>query len=160
MVTRPTTHRATTTVGELRAFFADDHVHMALLVDDGLLLATVERPDLDSATDDRAPVLPLAKLQGRTISPHAPVAAARMNMLRSGRRRLAVTTQENALLGLLCLKRNGSGFCSDENVSTRRSDLRSVPEGSKPTFRTTTARTGAANLTAPALERLPNKCPA
>jgi hypothetical protein len=121
MVTRPTTHGGTTTVGELRAFFADDHVHMALLVDDGLLLATVERPDFDSATDDRAPALTRAKLDGRTISPHAAIEAARMNMRRNGRRRLAVTTEESALLGLLCLKENGSGFCSDEDVSARRS---------------------------------------
>jgi hypothetical protein len=158
MVTRPTTHRATATVGELRAFFADDHVHIAMLVDNGVLIATVERSDLDSATDDRAPALPLARLSGRTIFPYAAVEAARMNMLRSGRRRLAVTTREGALLGLLCLKSDGSGFCSDEDVSARRSDLRSVPEGSKPTFRTTTARTGVADLTAPALERLAKKC--
>jgi CBS domain-containing protein len=123
MVARPATHRATTTVGELRAFFADDHVHIALLVDDGLLVAAVERSDLDSGIDDRAPALPLARLDGRTIPPHAAVEAARMNMRRDGRRRLAVTTPESALLGLLCLKGDGSGFCSDEDVSDRRSDL-------------------------------------
>jgi hypothetical protein len=128
MVTRPTTHRATITVGELRAFFADDHVHISLLVDSGVLIATVERSDLDTEIDGRAPALPLARLEGRTISPHAAIEAARMKMLRSGRRRLAVTTQENALLGLLCLKKNGSGFCSDEDVSARRSDLAQRPE--------------------------------
>jgi CBS domain-containing protein len=123
IVTRPTTHRTTTTVGELRAYFADDHVHIALLVDDGLLVATVERPDLDRATDDHAPALTRARLEGRTISPHAAIEAARMNMRRNGRRRLAVTTEESALLGLLCLKENGSGFCSDEDVSARRDGL-------------------------------------
>ena len=122
MVTRPTTHRATTTVGELRAFFADDHVHMALLVDGGVLLGAVERSDLDQEVDDRAPALTLAGLVERTISPHAAAEAVRVDMRRGGRRRLAVTTRERALLGLLCLKRNGSGFCSDGDVSARRFD--------------------------------------
>ncbi|MFL5915051.1 MAG: hypothetical protein ACJ752_05370 [Gaiellaceae bacterium] len=122
MVTRPTTHGGTTTVGELRAFFADDHVHMALLVECGVLVGAVERPDLDRATDDRTLALTRAQLEGRTISPHAPLEAVQMDMRRNGRQRLAVTSRENALLGLLCLKRNGSGFCSDEDVSARRSD--------------------------------------
>ena len=29
------------------------------------------------------------------------------------------STAPNALLGLLCLKRSGAGFCSDEDVSSR-----------------------------------------
>jgi hypothetical protein len=145
MITRPTTHRATTTVGELRAYFADDHVHMALLVDDGLLLGAVERPDLDSALDDRTHALELARLDGRTISPHAAIEVAQMDMRRSGRRRLAVTTRESALLGLLCLKRNGSGFCSDGDVSDRRTDPASVPEPRRGDPRTTSSRKRAAS---------------
>jgi predicted transcriptional regulator len=122
MVSRATTHRATTTVGELRAFFADDHVHMALLVDDGALVGVVEPPDLDAEIDDRASALGLARIDGRTISPDTAVEEARMHMRRCGRRRLAVTTGEGALVGLLCLKESGSGFCSDEDVAARRSD--------------------------------------
>src|SRR4051812_25278968 len=57
MLRSPRTHGASTTVADLRAFFADDHVHIALVIDDnGCLLTSVERADLvgadssDSAT--------------------------------------------------------------------------------------------------------------
>jgi hypothetical protein len=45
MVRQPAVHSASTTVAEIRAFFADDHVHMALLVDDGELVGALERAD-------------------------------------------------------------------------------------------------------------------
>ena len=35
-------------------------------------------------------------------------------------RRLAVVDDDHRLLGLLCLKRSGSGFCSDDDVISRR----------------------------------------
>jgi CBS-domain-containing membrane protein len=54
MLARPTVHGPSATVGELRAFFADDHVHAALLVDDGRLVGVVDRTDLASTTDDDA----------------------------------------------------------------------------------------------------------
>ena len=94
MVTRPTTHRAAATVGELRAFFADDHVHIALLVDDGVLLGALECSDLDTEIDEKEPALTLAQLDGRTISPHATAEAVRTDMRRANRRRLAVVTSE------------------------------------------------------------------
>jgi hypothetical protein len=120
MVTCPTTHRPLATAGELRSFFADDHVHMALLVDGGVLLGAVDRSDIDAEIDERAPAITLAQLDGRTISPDATAEAARTEMRLDSRRRLAVTTQEGELLGLLCLKGNGNGFCSDEDVAARR----------------------------------------
>jgi hypothetical protein len=40
-------------------------------------------------------------------------------MRRAGRRRLAVTSEDGRLLGLLCLKASGRGFCSDEDVAAR-----------------------------------------
>jgi hypothetical protein len=45
-------HGPMTTVGELRRFFADDHVHMAVLVDAGRLIAAVEPQDLDDDLGD------------------------------------------------------------------------------------------------------------
>jgi CBS domain-containing protein len=128
MVTDPTTHPATATVAELRDFFADDHVHMALLVDDGMLLGAVERFDLDTESAEREPALPLARLYGRTTSPQAAAEAVRMDMRRVGRRRLAVVSQDRKLLGLLCLKKDASGFCSDEDVAARRrASLPAIP---------------------------------
>jgi predicted transcriptional regulator len=120
MVARPTVHGPSATVAELRAFFADDHVHAALLVDDGRLLGVIERTDLASTTDDETPALQLATLDRRTIAPDAPLSRAHALVSRAGRRRLAVTTETSRLLGLLCLKANGDGFCSDQDVTARR----------------------------------------
>jgi hypothetical protein len=121
MVTRTTTHPATARVGELRAFFADDHVHIALLVDHGVLLGAVERSDLAGKIDETEPALAFARLDGRTISPQAAARVVQMDMRRTGRRRLAVVSREAELLGLLCPKKDGSGFCPDRDVAARRS---------------------------------------
>jgi CBS domain-containing protein len=126
MVTRPAVHRPEATVAELRAFFDDDdHVHMALIVDNTTLVGVIERGDLATATTDETPAREIAKLDGCTIRPDAALADARARMTRDGRRRLAVTTKESALLGLLCLKASGRGFCSDEDVASRRQRRRS-----------------------------------
>jgi CBS domain-containing protein len=120
MVTRPAVHPTSITVGELRPFFADSHVHIALLVDGGgRLVGTVERADLAAATSDTVPAREIAALDGRTIRPEAALSEAIAVMRRGGRRRLAVTT-EGSLLGLLCLKASKHGFCSDADVAARR----------------------------------------
>jgi CBS domain-containing protein len=119
MVGHPVVHGPSTTVGQLRAFFADEHLHMALLVDGGKLLGTVERADLARAITDETPAREVAKLTGRTIGPDVPLQEAFAAMRRTERRRLAVTS-DTALLGLLCLKASGDGFCSDEDVDARR----------------------------------------
>jgi hypothetical protein len=41
-------------------------------------------------------------------------------MRQQGRRRLAVVDADGALLGLLCLKASGDGFCSDDGIASRR----------------------------------------
>lgn len=120
MVTRPAVHPPWTTIGELREYFEDDHVHAALLVYAGKLLGMVERGDLAAELDDRSPALEVAVLEGRTIAPDLPAAHALTAMRRSRRRRLAVTFADGELLGLLCLQANGRGFCSDDDVAARR----------------------------------------
>ncbi|HZT85441.1 MAG TPA: CBS domain-containing protein [Gaiellaceae bacterium] len=120
MVKRPVVHPPTASVGELRAFFDDDHVHMALLVADGILVAAVEREDLAAATCDALPALELGPLGGRTVAADTSLGDALAAMRRDGRRRLAVTGAGERLLGLLCLKASGRGFCSDADVSGRR----------------------------------------
>lgn len=122
MVTRPAVHPRWTTIGQLRALFADDHLHMALLVDHGELIGTVERGDLASELGDRAPASEVAVLAGRTIGPDAALADALDVMRQTGRRRLAVTDEGSMLLGLLCLKASGRGFCSDSDVDDRASE--------------------------------------
>jgi CBS domain-containing protein len=120
MITRPEIHAPTTTVGELRAFFEDDHVHAALLVDAGRLVAVVERAELRPEVADGAAAATIATVDGKTVGPDTPVAEALAVMSRSGRRRLAVTGESSQLLGLLCLKASGAGFCSDTDVGNRK----------------------------------------
>jgi len=120
MVTNPTVHGRTTTVRELRAFFRNDHVHMALLVDRGTLIGTVERNDLARADSDATAATAIATLDGRTIHPEADLSGAFGAMKRADRRRLAVTADDSKLLGLLCLKASRLGFCADADVASRR----------------------------------------
>ena len=124
MVTRPKVHPPSATAGELRAFFADEHVHVALLVEDCELVGTVERADLAVPMPDDAPASELASLEGRTIDADVPLRDALTAMRLGGRRRLAVTDADGELLGLLCLKASGRGFCSDEDVAARSQGLR------------------------------------
>jgi CBS-domain-containing membrane protein len=123
MVKAPTTHGPGTGVHELRAFFEDDHVHMALIVAaDGRLLTTIEPHDLDAVAAGSMPLERLGTLTGRTMLPSDDLAAATATLLRHGRRRMAVVDRAGRLVGLLCLKRDGTGYCSDEGIAERLAD--------------------------------------
>jgi CBS domain-containing protein len=119
MVRRPKIHEPTTTVADLRAFFRDDHVHIALLVDGGRLIGAVEPPDLTPDLRGSVPALAIATLARRTSAPDAALSDVRESMKRESQRRLAVTGSDQELLGLLCLKADGLGFCSDHDVRSR-----------------------------------------
>ena len=119
MVTRPTVHPPSTTIAQLRAFFADEHVHMALLVEGDTLVGTVERADVEPLLHGSTPASAIAQLEGRTVRPDALLPEAVGVMTRDARRRLAVVDAESMLLGLLCLKANGLGCCSDADVGRR-----------------------------------------
>jgi hypothetical protein len=115
----PKLHAASATVGDLTAFFDDDHAHMALLVGNrGELLATVVGADLVGA-DQSEPALPYGTLEGRVVRPHDDPRTVREEMVARGARRLAVVDERGALVGLLCLKRHARGFCSDADVRSR-----------------------------------------
>src|SRR5262245_36672064 len=86
VLTTPYLHGLRTTVGEVRAFFRDDHVHMALVVDSGKLVAAVERPDLESALPHNTPAWIVGSLRGRTIRPDAELSSTHEWMSESGRR--------------------------------------------------------------------------
>src|SRR5437764_15467138 len=75
--------------------------------------------DLTSRLSAEMPASTIARLDGRTISRKAPLHEALDAMTRAGRRRLAVTSDDSTLLGLLCLKASGAGFCSDADVANR-----------------------------------------
>lgn len=120
MLTVPKRCDPTTTVGDLHRFFADDHVHAALIVDGDALLAVVERDDLEGQPDPDAPARGVGSLGDRVVGGSADLARTHDFMLASGRRRLAVVDAHGRCVGLLCLKRARDGFCTDRDVSARR----------------------------------------
>jgi CBS-domain-containing membrane protein len=128
MVTIPKTHDPETPLVEIRSLFEDDHVHMALIVDaDRLLITTIERSDLDQIQSESRPVPQIGTLHGRTIGPAASIQDATSRLKAQQRRRLAVVDETGRLLGLLCLKRDGTGYCSDGGVLQRAAASRTSP---------------------------------
>lgn len=120
MVRFPKTHGPGCIVDDARALFEDDHVHMALIVaEDGRLVTTIERGDLAAAVPGSTPARELGTLIGRTARPTDPLDATTAALLREQRRRLAVVDDSEQLLGLLCLKKDGTGYCSDEGIRER-----------------------------------------
>jgi hypothetical protein len=91
MVTIPKTHGPDTPLNEIRSLFEDEHFHIALIVgDDGRLITTIERSDLDETRVDSIPVFQLGTLAGRTIGPTRSVEDATSMLTAERRRRLAV----------------------------------------------------------------------
>lgn len=121
MVSDAKLSRADVTVREVRELFANGHVHAAVIVESGRLLAVVDRADLDRRPDNARAVV-FGGLAGRVAAASADVDEARQELLASGRRRLAVVADDGRFLGLLCLKRSRRGFCSDRDVSARSAE--------------------------------------
>lgn len=124
MLKTPVRHPLSATVGEIRDFFRDVHVHAALIVSPaGHLEAVVERDDVAGRQVLDAAAAPLGRLAGRTVPPGASLAEVHRAMTMAGRRRAAVTSAGGRLLGLLCLKASQEGFCSDLDVRARARDI-------------------------------------
>jgi CBS domain-containing protein len=122
-VRSPTIMSASATVGDVRRFLAGEHVHLALVVaEDGTLLTSVNHDDLCDRADlpDHAPAVLMGTLEGRTVPADLPRPRLTTLLLESGSRRMAVVSTDGRLLGLVCLKRSGHGFCTDEGVHERR----------------------------------------
>lgn len=119
MITAPKTLPALSSVHEARVALADPHVHMVLLTHGKKLQGTLIRTDLPENACGDGPALPWSTVSGRTVAPHAPAARMRAVLVSSGLRRLAVVDTDRTLLGLLCLKRSRTGFCSDADVTSR-----------------------------------------
>jgi hypothetical protein len=67
-----------------------------------------------------SPAAPIGRLHGRTIGPRVALAEARRLLDAGRRRRLAVVDDDGVLIGLLCLKRSGRGFCADSDIAARQ----------------------------------------
>ena len=124
MLASPIVLEGSATVDEVRTVFASSHVHMVLLTSSGHvgepLLGTLVRDDLLGTEGARGAVLPHARLAGRTVHADLTAEHARLAHRENGVRRAAVVDDDGLLLGLLCLKRHGNGFCTDAGVASRR----------------------------------------
>jgi CBS domain-containing protein len=127
MVTAPATMRPTATVADARAFFEDDHVHMALITTSGRLLGILVRADLADLDDLAVPALSRSRLHGRSVALHEPAEDVRVRLIAHGQRRLAVVDDDGVLAGLLCLKRKLTGFCTDADVAARATERAAAP---------------------------------
>jgi CBS domain-containing protein len=107
------------TVAEVQSLFNDTHVHAALIVDGGQLISVVERADVSELAPTAEHAARFGCLTDRTISATSSLDTIYRQMVGDGRRRLAVIGRENRLLGLLCLKASGTGYCSDRDVQAR-----------------------------------------
>ena len=137
MLRHPMVCSAALTTAQAVEAFADDHLHVLLVLDGDTLLAVVERGDLLGVRDPATPAWLAGRLAGRTVGPDRALEPTRRHLVRSGSRRLAVVDTDGRLLGLLCLKRTGLGFCSDADVRARAEERgRTVPPvGLEPTLR-------------------------
>lgn len=132
MIRKPKTCDSTATVGQLRQFFTDDHVHVALIVDHRRLLTVIERSDISRATPADTPARFLGRLAGRVTVGTESLELANRQMLLSGQRRLAVSDQNGLLLGLLCQKRSRAGFCTDQDIRDRADERTAGPASPAP----------------------------
>ncbi|MDL5154402.1 CBS domain-containing protein [Actinomycetospora termitidis] len=115
----PKVHGPDVSAGAARAFFLDGHVHALLLVSAaGVLVSVVERGDLEGVPD-AARARSVGRLAGRVAGPGDDLEETRQAMATRAQRRLAVVDRDGVLLGLLCLKRHGRGFCSAADVAAR-----------------------------------------
>ena len=119
MIRAPKVMPVGASISQVRAAFADDHVMIVLLEDDGYLRGTVLREDLPPHAAPSTPAVSICRLAGRTVAPTDLLADVHRRLLAQGLRRLAVVDADGRLVGLLCLKRRRHGFCSQADVSAR-----------------------------------------
>lgn len=61
-----------------------------------------------------------------SVSPTACAEAVQELLVERGLRRVAVVGHDGTLLGLMCLKRSWTGFCSDDDVASRAQSRRAA----------------------------------
>jgi CBS domain-containing protein len=113
MLSEPKTLAADASVAEVRDQLSSPRVQMVLLADGRAFKGAVTKLPSDAAPDDHA--LDHAELDPLIISPHASADEAWERALASPNRRVIVLDDDRNLLGLLCLKRDRSGFCGSSS---------------------------------------------
>jgi CBS domain-containing protein len=108
---RLTTLPATTTVGELRAYFAaSTSRRMALLVDGERYVGWIAASAVPEGVDGGASAADYVIVEP-TISPQAPASSARDIALDGSILRLPVVDDAGALVGIVAITARRDGFC-------------------------------------------------
>jgi CBS domain-containing protein len=106
-----TTLPATTTVGELRAYFAASASRrVALLTDHGRYLGSIAAASIPEAVDAGAAAADFV-VRGPTIHPAEPATSARDVALEQTSLRLPVIDDAGALVGIVAITGRRDGFC-------------------------------------------------
>jgi CBS domain-containing protein len=110
MLRNPKTLAGDASVGEVRDQLADPKVQMVLLADGQAFRGAITAIPDDAAPADLA--LDYALDEPETLPPDASADEAFERTAANPHRRVIVLDADDNLLGLLCLNKNRSGFCS------------------------------------------------
>lgn len=112
MVSSPKVLAGDSTVVDLRTLFENPHVRTAVLVDGTEFVGVVHRDAVPASGSDDVSAAEIAKRDVITIGPAAPLTEALRIMDEQESRRLPVVADDGrTLAGLLCLTKDGQGFC-------------------------------------------------
>jgi CBS domain-containing protein len=113
MVSRPKTLPARASVGQLREHFRNPKVQTALLSDGGRFAGAIAPDELPADAPDDGAARDYARTDVPTMAPDATMADALDLMDRRRDHRLVVLGDDGAtLMGLLCLDKTGTSFCT------------------------------------------------
>jgi tRNA-Thr(GGU) m(6)t(6)A37 methyltransferase TsaA len=121
MDTNPKTQPHDATVGEIRALFEHRSVRLALLVNEGVCIGTINRAAIPADARDEDAAAAFAQAP-QTIDADASLAEAHRQLGETEDRRLLVLDAEGRLQGLLCHKGSRSGFCSNKSSCDHRGE--------------------------------------
>jgi CBS domain-containing protein len=107
---RLTTLPATTTVGELRAYFYESASHKLALIVDGERYVGSVAADALGDTADHVPAAELARPEP-VVRPDAPAAEAEAAALAEESARLPVVDADGRLVGIVAINHARDGFC-------------------------------------------------
>ncbi|HET8632548.1 MAG TPA: hypothetical protein VFL88_00260 [Gemmatimonadales bacterium] len=94
-------------------------MRLALILDGERLVTAVEREEVRPELADDLPARGFGRLAGRVVRDDAALDDVCTLLNAGGSRRLAVVDEWSHLVGLLSLKRTGSGYCSDREIESR-----------------------------------------
>jgi CBS domain-containing protein len=115
MLREPKTLPGTATVADVREQLANPKVQLVLLADAGTYRGAVTAVPNDASPDDEA--VAYADPSAETIPPTEPALATFERANASPHRRVIVVGEGDALLGLVCLNHNRTGFCQTPSRS-------------------------------------------